>query len=242
MLLMRSMTLGLLALVGCAELGDPEAESNTAERQLAGATITANWQFANIANNGTVTPTACPSGVNTIEVHNQRLDSAGNPVGTPFIDIFDCSAGGGAATDLPPAVYETFLEAVSTNGTTFASSLSALVDVTVVDRDFNANLLNNGGYFQAAWILRRQGQPVSCSGIDGVEILSTLTTSSDLFVDTFDCQAGFGVTAGLPAGPYTISVDAFDETGALTEPLTRNSSIQTRNRVTDLGTLTLTFP
>jgi hypothetical protein len=208
------------------------------------ATITAQWSFKNVANNQT---TGCPNGFNTVALHSQELDAADNPIGLPIIDLFDCIDTRHDSAPLPASVYESWIEVTTSGGASlYAKSLSAIVDVTQVDKTFSATILNDGGYFQVGWNLRgaQSGAPLQCRdipNIDGVEIISTVTGGTQAVVDKFDCEAGIDVSDGLLQGSYTVSVDAFqDGAGALGPPVNlTNRAIRDRNGVTDLGTVTL---
>lgn len=205
------------------------------------AVITGEWSFVNIATN---TTTACPSGFGTVRMISQPLDSRLAPVGEPYIDLFDCSDRRHSSAPLPPDVYEVWLEVVSNGGAQlYAQSTAKIVDVIERDALFSAQILNDGGYFMLDWQLRGEtsNRSLSCDGVDAVEIASTLSTSDQAVADKFTCADGFGITAGLLNGSYTISVAALDRSDRSlgTAPAQSSKVIRDRNQVTDLGSITI---
>jgi cysteine-rich repeat protein len=208
-----------------------------------GAHVGATWQIKNVAGQ----PQACPTGFDTAALVNQPIDSAGNPVGQPIIDLFDCVAGQGTSAELPATTYETYVEITDHNGTNvYAKSVPADLDVTTTDLTYNTDILTDGGYFAFAWMLTQGGAPVTCSqaGISGsssgVELTATLISSGAATDDEFTCEDGMGVTSGLVAGDYSVSIDAFNSTGGLGRGANINqTTIQGQNQVTNLGTVTV---
>ena len=205
------------------------------------ATITAKWSIKNLASNNNNLP--CPPGTTTAAVYNQVIDDNGNLVGSPAIDLFNCSDFQGAATDLDPDIYQTWVELTSDNGTNvYAQSLSGIVDVITADKTFETTILEDGGYFQLSWTLRAAvgGAELSCSQAtaNGVSILATLTSGGSGTDDILDCEPGSGVTAGLRMGTYVVSIDAVNSANEALGPdpvLKNNVVIADRNEVTDLG-------
>ncbi|MEO8549418.1 MAG: hypothetical protein ABI678_05580 [Kofleriaceae bacterium] len=67
--------------------------------------------------------------------------------------------------------------------------------------------------------------------------------SSQAITDQFECSAHFGITSALPAGTYTVSIDAFKEGaggGALGTPVNlTNKVVHDLSELTDLATITL---
>jgi cysteine-rich repeat protein len=204
---------------------------------------TAHWSFRTIAG----TTVACPVGFDTVAVVSQPLGTSGQPVGSPFIDLFDCAGGQGTISPVLQGRYLTHINVTNAAGTqTYASSLSAVVDLTAGNQTFTAQILTNGGYFGFAWTLRgaASNNVLSCAqvtgGIDGVELISTLNSSTSATTDIFDCTDGAGVTAGLATGTYTVSIDAMQNNAAIgIAPALLNKVIMAPNKVTDLGTVTI---
>jgi len=208
------------------------------------AFITADWSFRNI---GTNTTTGCPAGFGTVALHNQEIDIDDRPIGLPIIDLFDCIDQRHESAPLDPVVYETWIEVTSGGGALlYAESLSQIIDVTLDDKTFNTEILNDGGYFQVAWNLRgrQTNAPLQCrdvANLDGVEIISTVTGGTQFAVTKFDCESGLDISDGLLQGSYTVSIDAFETGGgALGPPVNlANRIVDDRNDVTDLGTVNL---
>lgn len=218
------------------------------------ATVGATWQI--VTSSGS--QATCPPGFETAALFNVAVDSAGVPLApctgpsslsnTCFIDLFNCSAGFGDSAPLPPTMYQTWVGIVSADGNgnilnTYATSLSAYLDVRAIDLDFNTSIVTDGGYFALDWDLRGavSNQPLTCgqAGATGVETIVTVSGGTTM-VDTgqpWACEDYYGVTASLPNGSYTVSVDAFNSLGALgVAPTFTNKVIQGPNLVTDLGT------
>lgn len=189
---------------------------------------------------------ACPTGYDTVALHSQPVNAAGQPTGAPIVDLYNCADGEGSAA-LPPGRYRVTLDVASHDGLmTYASSTSAVVDLTTNDSTVSFSILTDGGYFALAWVLEgaTSGQALQCSdvpGQDGVSLESTVASTTQLFSDLWNCEDGSGTTGGLPAGTYTLSSSLFNasqEALGVSAPLT-NRTIEPRNKVTDLGTVTI---
>lgn len=208
------------------------------------ATIVGEWSFKNLANNAL---TGCPSGYDTVRMISQPVDLSGREVGEPYIDLFDCVDMRHATALMPPDVYLVWLEVLdSRDNALYAQSTSQYVDVVERDATFSATILNDGGYFLFDWALRgaQSNDTLSCGEAgdpDSIEILSTLSGTTEAIGDKFNCADGSGITGGLLAGAYTLSVSALDrEDRALgTAPALVNEPILDRNRITDLGVITI---
>jgi cysteine-rich repeat protein len=216
--------------------------SATCQTETFNTTVT--WSLQTVA--GAAVP--CPTGIDTAAVYSQKLDTTGNPVGSPVIDLFNCAAGTGTTSALPPAQYQTWVALTDTNNTTqYAVSLSEFVDLTTGNKAISVQILNDGGYFSMTWNLvgETSGSALTCTqagAAGGVEAISTDVANSNNFKsDIFTCTDGAGLTAGLVAGTYTISVDALNASmqSIGTAPAIANTDILTLNRVTDLGTVTI---
>lgn len=208
------------------------------------AAITAEWSFKNLASNDNTLP--CPPTYNTTALYNQVIDEAGNLVGQPIIDLFDCGDFRGTATDLDPDIYQSWIEVTTgSGGMVYAQSLSAIVDVIDVDKTFSTTILEDGGYFQLSWTLAdaNGGGTLTCSqaAATGVGVLATLTGPNTATDDQLDCAPGFGVTAGLLMGSYTVEVSAINNAGeGLGAGIIRTAQvIDDQNAVTDLGSFML---
>jgi len=206
------------------------------------AVITANWSLKQQAT-GQIIP--CPPTTTTAAIYAQAVDTAFRPVGSPFIDLYDCNDNSGRTAPLPPDVYQVWVQLESEGGgTVYAQSLSAFVDVIDVDKTFTTTILNDGGYFQFDWDLvdAATNAPLTCGQIPeigGVGAVSTSVSNPNMFFDDkFDCEDGTGITGGLLQGAYTVSVDALDMNDLSISPAPTNLTnrvIGDRNQVTDLG-------
>ena len=207
------------------------------------ALISADWSLKTAAH-GSAT---CPPGFDTAALYNQEVNPTTlAPIGQPFIDLFDCVAGHGTSAPLPPAVYQTWVEITNTNNTSvYAQSLSAIVDVTITDKTFSADILVDGGYFDLAWNLvgASTNAPLTCAqagATGGVEAISTMVSGTGMaFTDRYSCEDHQGITSGLPAATYTVSVDALNSADqAVSEPtVLTNQTIRAPNKVTTIPTL-----
>jgi len=207
--------------------------------------VTASWQIKHIANNTVI---SCPPGFDTAALYNQPINSDGSSVGSPVIDLFDCAANSGTSAPLDPGLYQSWIEIADHNNTSvFAKSLSATVDLSTGDKSFSAQILEDGGYFQLSWALQGASTNASLTcaqagATGGVEAIATdVSNASNSADDQFDCEDHYGVTAGYVQGTYTVSVDALNgaDQAIGTAPTLTNKTIQPKNNVTDLGTITI---
>lgn len=208
------------------------------------ATISARWAFRNMADGAT---TPCPAGFDTVELLAQPVGDSGAPLGDPNVDLFDCAAATGLSTDLPPGVYQAWIEVRSHDlQALYAQSLSQVLDVRQADESFSTDILNDGGYFQLSWdlVAASTNRPLDCSQVSGVDsILAVSTSMADahrVYDDRRACADHAGVTAGLLQGTYTITIDAMagDRSLGAATALT-NQTIAGQNQVTPLGTITI---
>jgi hypothetical protein len=208
------------------------------------ASISARWSLRNMTDGAT---TACPTGFDTVQLIAQAIDENGDPVFEPAVDLFDCNARSGLATDLVPDVYQVWIEVRSRDlNRLYAQSLSQILDLRAEDQRFTTEVLNDGGYFQLSWDLigKTSNRPVQCSQAGGISTIETISTSiadaTRAYEDAFACEDGFAVSGGLLEGAYTISLDAF----AGDKPVGKATTLTTKviagqNQVTDLGTIVI---
>jgi hypothetical protein len=246
----RPVALMLALLSGCADLvsgnggdgdsggsGKADGDSSDADRLL-----TASWEIKDLDSD----VTACPAGYDTVSLISQRIDSSGGDVGQPTIDLYDCSNGTGEAT-LPAGRYRVSISVATQNGaSTYASSTSAIVDLGADDKNVDFAIFNDGGYFSVAWNLvgATTNTPLQCddvAGLNGVELVATLTGSTTATSDIWDCEDDLGVTAPLAAGTYSVSIDALNDTNAALgiAPTLTDRVIHPLNKITHLGTVTV---
>jgi hypothetical protein len=198
-------------------------------------TIDAHWTIKTLA--GVSQP--CPAGFDAAVLTSQQVDDDNTDIGAPIIDTFDCAAMDGVSSTVPYGMF--FTSIVIENRDThseYAKSVEAFVDLTDDDSSFNVDIYTDAGYFTFAWDLSHLGQQTSCalSALTQVESVTTNTmNSASVFDDKFSCSDGNGVTSPLPAGTYTISVDALTgiTSRGTADPVT--ATITVPNRITDLG-------
>ena len=206
--------------------------SNTAH------TIDAHWTIKTLA--GAAQP--CPTGFDAAVLTSQQIDDSDNNVGAPIIDTFDCAALTGTSSVVPDGMFLTSITIENrTSHAQYAKSLQAFVDLTADDNSFNVDLYTDAGYFTFAWNLTQTGQPTNCaqSALTQVEAITTPMGGGSAYDDKFTCSDGNGVTSPLPAGSYTVSIDALTGISArgTADPVT--GTITVPNGITDLGVVTI---
>lgn len=179
--------------------------------------ITAKWTIENVAGAQLV----CPVGYTKASLHAVLLDANGVPVGpcegptaTCVVTDFACADGVGESVGAAPGHYRAWLEILDDKGLdAFAVSLSYDLDLTQTDQTFRTKILTDGGWAHITWTLTgaQSGQLLSCAdaGVAGVELISTVSGTSNSNVDQFSCTDGSGY-AMLAAGKYVWSSDAFN--------------------------------
>lgn len=244
---MKNLVIGIVvALAASQAAGCVITSDDTSDY----ATIGATWEIETYS--GSVA--TCPPGFDTAALFNVAVDSNGTPLApctgpgsvsdTCFVDLFNCSDRAGVSAPLPPRMYQTWLAITDSTGTnTYATSLSAYLDVRDIDLDFHTSIITDGGYFILDWDLEGavSGAPLTCAeaGATGVETVVTVSGGTQMF-DTgngWACEDYYGATPALPNGSYTVSVDAYNTAGALgVAPTYTNEVIQGPNGINDLGT------
>lgn len=212
------------------------------------ATVGATWQIRSVSGQNL----GCPTGFNTAALFNVAVDGNGTPLApctgpgsrsdTCFVDLFNCEDGAGVSAPLPPRMYQTWVAITTDSGAqTYATSLSAYLDVRDVDLDFNATIFDDGGYFAVDWTLQNAGGGATTCAAANVPFVGTTISSGTNMYDSGDpwaCEDGYGVTSVLAEGTYNVIVEAVDANNAQLgkAPDFPNETIQGPNLVTDLGT------
>ena len=216
--------------------GDGCSATCTTEAQYA---ISASWTIKTVA--GTTQP--CPVGYDTAAVVSQLVDSAGNNVGMPIVDLFTCSDGAGTTAPLYEGSYKVWVAIQNASGSmTYAASVTAAMSLHS-NLTLSAQILTDGGYFALAWnlVAASNNSALTCAlaGAKSVDVVSTVSGGTTSFDDIFDCGDGQGVSAGLAAGTYTVSIAALNASDQSigTAPTLTNKQIQAPNGVTNLGTI-----
>jgi hypothetical protein len=235
---MKNLVLGSLIALTASQAAGCIIESSSDD-----AFITANWTFR---NESTGTTTGCPSGFDTVALYNQEVTSTGSAIGSPIIDLFDCVDGSGTSAPLPATLFKSWIEVTTANNSAvYAKSTEAFVDVSVSDKSFNAQILNDGGYFYFQWNLfgASSNADLTCAqagASGGVEAIATdISDSSNSATDQYDCEDGAAYTAGYRAATYTVSVSALNgaDQAIGTAPALTNKTIGAQNAITNLGTI-----
>ena len=221
------------------------------------AHVGATWKFKDLATN---TMTGCPAGTDnagrpftTAALYTQEVDANGNPIGrcqqltdvsgTCNIDLFNCGDFAGRSAPLLPDTWKTWIQIQTDHlESTYASTTPTIVDVTNVDLNYNAEILNDGGYFYVSWQLvgKSSGAPLTCAQAgasqNGVEAVVTTSGGADLHSDMFTCEDGAGYTSGYIAANYTVSVDALNSNmqSIGTAPTLTQQPIGRQNAITSL--------
>jgi hypothetical protein len=212
------------------------------------ATIQAQWSLKSIASSAII---PYPPGITTAAVYAQEVDDYCEPIGEPIIDLFSVGDNQGRTDALPPSFFQVWVELTSQGGSTVhAKSLSAYVDVSDTDKTFTTTLVEDGGYFQLDWNLvgENSNRPLTCaqaglaasnpSGIYIEAFLASSTTAEE--TDIFSCADGTGVTGAYLAGRYDVLIDARTTTNTpVGVAPTITTTINDKNRVTDLGVVTI---
>jgi hypothetical protein len=239
---MKNLVLGSLIAIaasGCIiESGDscPVESGN----------VTANWTIRHEASGTSV---SCPAGYTTAALYTQPANADGTLVAgsQPTIDLFDCDCNSGT-TNLAPGLYLAWIEIANDNNTAkFAQSASAFLDLTNGGPvSFNAQIIEDGGYFMLKWDLvgKQSNQFLSCAqagAAGGVSVIGTeINNATNSAEDQFDCEDQQGITAGYVQGNYTVAVTALNASDAsIGETQTKTATIGDRNSFTDLGKVTI---
>lgn len=229
------------------------------------ATVGATWEIrdqVDLLPDGTVTSIAssCPPGFNTVALFNVVVDANFAPVtncnnpnqdnsSTCFVDLYNCEDRAGISDPLPPAMYQTWIAVTDDSGAnTYATSLSAYLDVRDINLDFGATIFKDGGFFIVDWDLKAQSNnaPLTCAQAGAPFVTADVTVSSSTqYAQTnpWPCDDHYGASPALPVGSYTVSVQALDSAqGYLGKaPEYTNKLISGENGITDLGTALITI-
>jgi hypothetical protein len=219
--------------------------------------IAATWHVDSVASNGTVSPTLCPAGIDTAALYTVAASSDGTAIanctvanGTDcFIDLFNCDDNAGVSSALPAQNYLTWIELTNHDGSqVYTTSTADFVDITNVDRQFDTEILVDGGYFKVSWSLQGEssGATLTCSETaaatsagGSVEVTSTIIGTSTALSDKYNCEDHFGYSAPLPWGNYQVVMDALNSSdqalGSQSTDLGTNVIGSTPNSIKDLG-------
>jgi hypothetical protein len=91
------------------------------------AVITANWSLKQQSSGQII---SCPPSTTTAAIYAQAVDLDFRPVGSPFIDLFDCNDNSGRTAPLPPDVYQVWVQLESEGGGTKYATTVATSSLT----------------------------------------------------------------------------------------------------------------
>jgi len=175
--------------------------------------VTSDDETAAIDVSWSLSGGGCDSVVDTATI-NALLDGDS----TPYKDIYNCSDGGGLTQDLPLGHYTVWVDlTASSNNQLIAQSEAGDVNLStdgqLATANFGINVTN--GFFDVGWSFSGGDSCATATGQDGVSVLSTeVGNPSGAYDDIFTCTDGFGTTAEIPVGDYTVSVAVIDGNGA----------------------------
>src|SRR5262249_53894538 len=156
----------------------------------------------------TQSPAPCPVGFDAAAVYSQQIDSIGDPIGDPIIDLFNCSDGAGTTSMLPGVMYnESVAIATDDNTVQYATSVPRTVAVLGGMQEVDTPpIYTDAGHFRLDWELDQSGSAVPCESVPNAVSVAVTATSSTGVVETppFDCNAGSGFTSGILDGSYTV--------------------------------------
>lgn len=155
---------------------------------------------------------SCPPDAVTLNVFTQPIDAT-----EPFMDPFDCAAGGTVIVD--PGTYDVRVEATNVEADVLFGAPAAmnnevgdLDDVSLVF-DFPVDK----GFYFLTWTIEQDGSPLACDDIGAatVEVEATLTSEGASTTDVLPCLYGGWQTRALDPGDYEVVVSLLDDGGTV---------------------------
>ena len=205
------------------------------------ATVQATWSIFNDD-----AAAACPDGATTAAVNAQL----GND--SPFVDLYDCSAGSGVADNLPAGDYTVWVELTDDSGAVlYAQSEAAAISLSdgeLATADFQIDAYN--GFFDVGWFVTDPGgAEVGCAGVanqNGVSVLSTNSSTTEGTDSIFNCADGedpsFVTTDPVAVGDYVVSLSLLDQNDlAIGGSADIVTSIDHGNEFVDLGVVEISL-
>lgn len=233
---MKNLVLGALLVAAASSAACSSTSDGT------DVTVRAQWSFKHIADGSA---RSCPVGFGMAVITAQPVDPdtvAANG-GVITSTLFRCNDLQGILV-VPDGAYLMSVDITDATGTQFYTQKPQEVRIdTATDSAFSVEILDDGGYFFFTWGLvdAASHAPMTCAtagvtSAGSVEVISTSVANKAFFKDDkFTCEDHYGTTAGLPAGQYTVSVDAEDKGGVLGDPVNFTDTITAPNGTTDLG-------
>ena len=251
---MKALLLGTLITAGvggCVIEGDHHHGGGGGD---GAALLTAHWELKNI---DTQALTTCPTGFNTGNIITQAIDSAGNQIGPPQNDLFDCEDHVDTIA-IDPGLYAVSVAIENRDGnanliSSYQTSLSDTVDLTVSDGSYDTQILNDGGRATFAWDLvgatTQSALPCTALGNGDIQSISTdMADATHVFDHDFVCENNSVPVAGpaalqgdleLTAGTWTMQINAFQGDASLSDVITKTVQMGQPDDLQDLGVVTL---
>lgn len=190
--------------------------------------VAVRWTIAELATGLAI---GCPAGFEIARFIARPQDATGAAIVTDF----PCIDGVGISAALDQVPYAVTIEIRAEDGTVYAASVPAGVDLTNGnDQSVAMTILTDAGYAHVTWnLVDALGAQVSCARVDHIVVAATAGATT--YTDAFPCELHAGLTNALPAGDYAFSVTAQRFAHSIgSTPLT-HQPIEDKNRITDLG-------
>lgn len=200
--------------------------------------VNVTWRFRSLE---TASETSCPSTATMAVVLTTQVDATGAAVGEQRADPFPCGVAAGGIpfeVDQRGGLVEVRVRFEGANGTLWGSSLAEIVDVSAMDRDVPFVVFTDAGYVELEWALSN----LSCVDDEIDEIVVTSTGAANTYVDRFTCEDAQGLTGGVLAGTYDITIRATSQDADVATATVTGAIVGDRNRVTPLGVIDLVAP
>ena len=233
---MKKLVLGALLGALAAATGCVASSSD--------AVITAKWSFEHWADHSA---RSCPTNYPNAVIYSQVWDPISHRLtGTVVRDIFNCADTQGTTAPLD-GIFLVWVQIEGNSGNLYAKSESSFIDTADGDKLITFPILDDAGFFFLTWDLQKasSGASLSCAqaGLTGdaaIETLATITGTSFLLTDKFQCEHHFGTTDPLLAGTYTVSVEATVNNQQVGSPVNlTNKVVSSPNGLTDLGNVVI---
>jgi len=238
---MKKLVFAALMLGGLAQATGCIITSDDDDDDVSTAQFDVHWTLTEGTSDTTA---ACADyGIDTIQVVSEPTS------GSQYIDLYDCTDGYNSTAPLPLGDYTVWVNALDSSDAMVAQSNSeaATLDLGGELVTLNYDFPVDGGFFALTWnLVDSSDNALTCADVysGGVGVLSTIVGTSDAYDDTFNCEAGQGVTDKVDIANYTVVVDILDEAtppGSLGSSEPRTVSIDYGNQLNDLGNFEFVF-
>ena len=162
-----------------------------------------------ITQGGAVSTCAAVGGV-TVRVRSTRKST-----GNRFEDLFRCTDAMGVSSGLRPGGYTVSVELLDKDNKTLSQPFSVDTRVTsgedtmigAFDFDFAGE-----STMSLTWAVLINEAPATCADVGGVKVYvdTTPTAGGDTVRDTYNCDAGMGMSGTFASGTYSVRVTIVD--------------------------------